>query len=222
MAWPAKMKVDCFPHVTHTGKTIAFWGPLGNDGYAFWFKLLELPGDSNRSADWEYLLSNTLVAEPVALAILNKGSYRHRIVGAKNRFEQSFCQQSGTGVERRKCEAAQLPFGGYCLPFPATPRYRATGGTTPIDAREARRMVNGSPPVSVAGWRPGYPDKGFSENGKTKCWCIAECIMELLRHEQATLAGLINRIPGWFYNDGIKLPWYFVCMLFNRTSVIEV
>ena len=80
MARPAKVKVDYFPHVTHTGKSIAIletrWG---NDGYAFWFKLLELLGDSedfayncNQSADWEYLLAKTRVTDPVALAILNK------------------------------------------------------------------------------------------------------------------------------------------------------
>jgi hypothetical protein len=66
--------------MTHSGKTIAILeARWGNDGYAFWFKLLELLGDSsdfsfncNRSADWEYLLSKTKVTEPVAHAILDK------------------------------------------------------------------------------------------------------------------------------------------------------
>lgn len=80
MARPAKTKVDYFPHMTHSGKTIAILeARWGNDGYAFWFKLLELLGDSNdfsfncnHSADWEYLLSKTRVTEPVAEAILDK------------------------------------------------------------------------------------------------------------------------------------------------------
>lgn len=80
MARPAKTKVDYFPHMTHSGKTIAILeARWGNDGYAFWFKLLELLGDSNdfsfncnHSADWEYLLSKTRVTEPVAQAILDK------------------------------------------------------------------------------------------------------------------------------------------------------
>lgn len=80
MARPAKTKVDYFPHVTRSGKTIAILeARWGNDGYAFWFKLLELLGDSNdfsfncnHSADWEYLLSKTRVMEPVARAILDK------------------------------------------------------------------------------------------------------------------------------------------------------
>ena len=80
MARPAKTKVDYFPHMTHSGKTIAILeARWGNDGYAFWFKLLELLGDSNdfafncnHSADWEYLLSKTRVTESVAEAILDK------------------------------------------------------------------------------------------------------------------------------------------------------
>ncbi len=80
MARPAKTKVDYFPHVTRSGKTIAILeARWGNDGYAFWFKLLELLGDSNdfsfnchHSADWEYLLSKTRVTEPMARDILDK------------------------------------------------------------------------------------------------------------------------------------------------------
>ena len=80
MARPAKTNVDYFPHMTHSGKTIAILeARWGNDGYAFWFKLLELLGDSHdfsfhcdQAADWEYLLSKTRVTEPVAVAILDK------------------------------------------------------------------------------------------------------------------------------------------------------
>ena len=67
MARPIKNKVDYFPHVTQTGKTIAILeARWGNDGYAFWFKTLELLGssegfsyDCNKLSDWEYLLSKT-------------------------------------------------------------------------------------------------------------------------------------------------------------------
>ena len=63
MARPAKVKVDYFPHVTHTGKTIAILeARWGNDGDAFWFKLLELLGDSedfsfncNQPESWSIL-----------------------------------------------------------------------------------------------------------------------------------------------------------------------
>ena len=80
MARPGKTKVDYFPHVTQTGKTIAILeARWGNDGYAFWFKTLELLGNSegfyydcNRPSDWEYLLSKTRVTEATATAILDK------------------------------------------------------------------------------------------------------------------------------------------------------
>ena len=80
MGRPGKVKVDYFPHVTNTGKTIAILeSRWGNDGYSFWFKLLELIGNTdgfcyncNSPSDWEYLLSKTKVAENVAVAILNK------------------------------------------------------------------------------------------------------------------------------------------------------
>ena len=80
MARPGKTKVDYFPHVTRTGKTIAILeARWGNDGYAFWFKTLELLGSSegfyyncNRPSDWEYLLSKTRVTEATATAILDK------------------------------------------------------------------------------------------------------------------------------------------------------
>ena len=50
---------------------------FGNDGYAFWFKLLELLGstdghyfDCNKPASWEFLLAKTHVNEVIALQIL--------------------------------------------------------------------------------------------------------------------------------------------------------
>ena len=80
MARPGKTKVDYCPHVTQTGKTIAILeARWGNDGYAFWFKTLELLGNSeglfydcNRPSDWEYLLSKTRATEATATAILDK------------------------------------------------------------------------------------------------------------------------------------------------------
>ena len=80
MARPIKTTVDIFPHATRTGKTVAileaYWG---NDGYAFWFKVLELLGGSagflyhcNKPENWEYLLAKTRVTEKTAVAILDK------------------------------------------------------------------------------------------------------------------------------------------------------
>tara|TARA_R100000093_G_scaffold66992_2_gene38292 strand:- start:595 stop:1365 length:771 start_codon:yes stop_codon:yes gene_type:complete len=81
MARPHKQTVDYFPHYSDasTGKTLFILETeFGNDGYAFWFKLLELLASSeghvydvrNPSA-WKFLLAKTHVAEDKAEAIIN-------------------------------------------------------------------------------------------------------------------------------------------------------
>ena len=121
MARPTKTSVDYFPHMTHSGKTIAILeARWGNDGYAFWFKLLELLGDSSdfsfncsRSAEWEYLLSKTRVTEPVARAILDKlaeveaidaACWQQNIVWSDN-----FCRNLEPVFEKRKGQKPQKP-----------------------------------------------------------------------------------------------------------------
>jgi len=69
MARPHKQTVDYFPHDTDAseGKTLTIiQAKFGNDGYAFWFKLLQLLGKTsghyynfNNPADWEFLLAKT-------------------------------------------------------------------------------------------------------------------------------------------------------------------
>ncbi|GAI66583.1 unnamed protein product [marine sediment metagenome] len=69
MARPHKQTVDYFPHDTDAsdGKTLTIiQAKYGNDGYSFWFKLLQLLGktpghyyDFNKTADWEFLLAKT-------------------------------------------------------------------------------------------------------------------------------------------------------------------
>lgn len=79
MARPQKATVDYFPHDTQHGSTLfvleAKWG---NDGYAFWFKLLESLGgheghyiDCRKPAEWELLLAKTRVDSDTATAILD-------------------------------------------------------------------------------------------------------------------------------------------------------
>jgi len=78
MARPIKNTVDYFPHIIKNGKTIFILeSKFGNDGYAFWFKLLELLGSSdnhvydyNNLADWEFLIAKTKVSEEKAHNIL--------------------------------------------------------------------------------------------------------------------------------------------------------
>jgi len=64
---PRKQTVNYFPHMCNHGKTIFILEQkYGNDGYAFWFKLLEMLGSTEghylkleNSADWEFLQAKT-------------------------------------------------------------------------------------------------------------------------------------------------------------------
>ena len=79
MARPKKQKVEYFPHFVSSGRTIFILeNTYGNDGYAFWFKLLEVLGDSeghyydcNNTANWKFLLAKTNVNEVSAEKIIN-------------------------------------------------------------------------------------------------------------------------------------------------------
>jgi len=78
MARPLKHTVDYFPHFVNSGKTLLILqNEFGNDGYAFWFKLLSLlcktdglVYDYNNSASWRLLLAETFVTEDIANKIL--------------------------------------------------------------------------------------------------------------------------------------------------------
>ena len=78
MARPLKQTVDYFPHFVNPGKTLLILqNEFGNDGYAFWFKLLSLlcktdgqVFDYNNSAAWRLLLAETSVSQDIANRIL--------------------------------------------------------------------------------------------------------------------------------------------------------
>lgn len=79
MARPKKSTVDYFPHDTKHGATIqVLESKWGNDGYAFWFKLLEMIGshenhyiDCRKPSEWELLTAKTRVSYETATEIIN-------------------------------------------------------------------------------------------------------------------------------------------------------
>lgn len=79
MARPKKKGVDYFPHDCITGKTIFILEQkFGNDGYAFWFKLLEFIGtkeghylDCNDPEDMEFLQAKTHLSGVIICSILD-------------------------------------------------------------------------------------------------------------------------------------------------------
>lgn len=79
MGRPKKNTVDYFPHKCDSGKTIFILEQkFGNDGYAFWFKLLELLGktenhvyDCRNPDDFEFLQAKTRLSEETTNKILD-------------------------------------------------------------------------------------------------------------------------------------------------------
>lgn len=79
MARPKKQTIEYFPHYVTSGKTMYILeSNFGNDGYAFWFKLLELLGstngmyyDYNNLTNKEFLLAKTHLNEVSVSNILD-------------------------------------------------------------------------------------------------------------------------------------------------------
>lgn len=101
MPRPKKATADFFPHFVGHGKTLFnIEADFGNDGYAFWFKLLELLGqsehhyyDCNKPKEWRYLLSKTRFSEENAICILDMLAeleaidgelWEHKIIWSQN------------------------------------------------------------------------------------------------------------------------------------------
>jgi len=79
MARPRKQTVDYFPHSCVHKKTMFILEKrYGNNGYAFWFKLLEMLGSAEghylkfeSEADWEFLMAKTSLDKKKCVKILN-------------------------------------------------------------------------------------------------------------------------------------------------------
>lgn len=101
MPRPQKQTVDYFPHMTVHGKTIMIlMNEYGNDGYAFWFQLLELlcvsEGQSysfETPAAWKLMLAKTHSTDINAKGILELLSqigaidldlYEHHVIWVQN------------------------------------------------------------------------------------------------------------------------------------------
>jgi len=71
--------VEYFPHVAKPGKTLFILeGQYGNNGYSFWFKLLEILASSeghfydvSQELEWNYLLARTYISAQSATEMLN-------------------------------------------------------------------------------------------------------------------------------------------------------
>lgn len=71
--------VEYFPHIAKQGKTLFILeGKYGNDGYAFWFKLLEILAstenhyyDASNISNWQYLVARAKITDESATEMLS-------------------------------------------------------------------------------------------------------------------------------------------------------
>ena len=121
MARPKKQTVDYFPHFCNGSKSLfIIQTQHGNDGYAFWFKLLQLLGkseghvfDYNNRNSWLFLLTETHVPEEKALQILETlasvGSIDKDLWGKKIIWSQNFVDNVSDVYTRRKVGLPRRP-----------------------------------------------------------------------------------------------------------------
>ena len=114
MSRPTKATVDYFPHYVNHGKTMfTLENKYGNDGYAFWFKLLELLGGSeqhfincNDIEMWEFLIAKTRLNEETAIEILNLlsrlGAIDQKLWGNKIIRSDNYIQNIEAVYKRRE------------------------------------------------------------------------------------------------------------------------
>lgn len=122
MGRPQKQTVDYFPHYANSGKTMFILeNKFGNNGYAFWFKLLEILAITEghyfrveNSIDWEFLLAKTKVSDETATEILNtlagleaidKELWNKKII-----WVQNFVDNLSEVYRKRKISAPIKPF----------------------------------------------------------------------------------------------------------------
>lgn len=121
MGRPVKQKVDYFPHYVKGGRTLfVLEEKYGNDGYAFWFKLLELLCDSEghfidcrNAPNWEFLLAKTHTeadkAEQIIATLVNLGKIDPDLWAEKVIWVQNLLGNLASVYERRKEPLPEKP-----------------------------------------------------------------------------------------------------------------
>lgn len=169
MARPSKQTIDYFPHFVDHKKTMFIIENLwGNDGYAFWFKLLELLGstaghayDCNKPGNWAFLLAKTRLSEVSATEILNKLAeldaidqelWEQRVV-----WSQNFVSGLEPVYKKRKVEMPVRPSFRYPKPTSAV----VSGAETPQSKVKESRVEESKVDGAKAPARANKPPKKF-------------------------------------------------------------
>ncbi len=121
MSRPKKQAVDYFPHYCQHKKTMFILEQrYGNDGYAFWFKLLELLGstdnhylDLNDATAWEFLQAKTRLGDSLCEEILDLlarlGAIDAQLWCARVVWSQNFVDGLEPVYKNRRVETPSKP-----------------------------------------------------------------------------------------------------------------
>jgi hypothetical protein len=123
MPRPQKQTVDYFPHYSNasSGKTLFILeSKFGNDGYAFWFKLLEIIASTDghcfrtgNPSNWQFLVAKTRVTEEKAREILNSlselGAIDSDLYAQNIIWSENFVSGVAYVYEKRRAQAPKRP-----------------------------------------------------------------------------------------------------------------
>lgn len=121
MGRPIKETAEYFPHFVKGGRTLFILeSKYGNDGYAFWFKLLEILCytnnhffDCKNPSNWEFLLAKTHTTEEIAnkivTTLVDLGKIDAELWENKVIWVQSLVDKLSFFYERRSVGTPQKP-----------------------------------------------------------------------------------------------------------------
>ena len=165
MARPTKDTVNFFPHFVKGGRTIFILeNKFGNDGYAFWFKLLELLCDSDgqtfdcsQQGNWQYLLARSRVdaqqAEAIIAELVNIGKIDGELWRNKRTIWVQNLVNNLAPIYRKRKEAAPT---------------RADYGTKDTEEQEFPERKSDENAVSAPETRQRRVEKSRVEKNKEK------------------------------------------------------
>ena len=181
MARPKKQTVDYFPHYVNPSKTLRILQTQhGNDGYAFWFKMLQILGrteghayDYNKAAEWMDLVTETHVPEAKAEQILETlaslDMIDKELWGKKIIWVQHFVDEHAALYARRKVDIPLRPGSPTILSAPQpdeTPVFTEDLKVAPMIAcfeKGLKRIPSPSDLRNIVDIADNYPDGWFEK-----------------------------------------------------------
>jgi len=191
----------------------------GNDGYAFWFKLLEMLGNSeghyidlNDQTEWEFLTSKTRVSDETSEEILNllakldaidKELWDSRIV-----WSQNFVDRIKDAYRNRLSEMPNKP--DFLRKKPAN-QSESDAGNPQTKVKESKvketKEKKGADAFVCPEWIPLETWKAYLELRKKKKAADTFYALELIVSELRKIKEIHNHDPVEVLNKSIKSGW---------------